>query len=94
MTRLQRRAVADRVDELVAGHTKWAERRRIQRAFPSGPYVLMHTLSRCFCSRSAIRCGYPASSIRERIYVDYENGRSDCRSIPPAQTLRARSAGW
>jgi hypothetical protein len=72
---LQRRAVADRVDELAAGHAKWIQRRRMQRAFPSGPYVLLHTLSHLLVQSIAMRCGYPASSIRERIYVDYENRR-------------------
>ncbi len=72
---LQHRTVADRLDELVAGHAKWTQRRKIQRAFPSGPYVLLHTLSHLLVQSIAMRCGYPASSIRERIYVDVENGR-------------------
>ena len=47
----------------------------IQRPFPGGPYVLLHTLSHLLVQSIAMRCGYPASSIRERIYVDGENGR-------------------
>ena len=43
--------------------------------FPGGPYVLLHTLSHLLVQSIAMRCGYPASSIRERIYVDCENGR-------------------
>jgi Domain of unknown function (DUF1998) len=72
---LARRSVIDRLDELEAGHAKWTHRRKSQRPFPSGPYVLLHTLSHLLVQSVAMRCGYPASSIRERIYVDVENGR-------------------
>lgn len=72
---LARPAVIDRLDELQAGHAKWTDRRKVQRPFPSGPYVLLHTLSHLFVQSVAMRCGYPASSIRERIYVDVESGR-------------------
>jgi hypothetical protein len=72
---LARRAVIDRLNELVAGHAKWMDRRKIHRPFPSGPYVLLHTLSHLLLQSVAMRCGYPASSIRERIYVDVENWR-------------------
>ncbi len=40
-----------------------------------------------------MRCGYPASSIRERIYVDYEHGRYGLLLYTAAPTPRARSAG-
>lgn len=35
-----------------------------------GPYVLLHTLSHLMVQALAMRCGYPASSIRERIYAE------------------------
>jgi hypothetical protein len=72
---LARPAVADRIDELVGGHAKWTQRRNVPRPFPGGPYVLLHTLSHLLVQSIAMRCGYPASSIRERIYVDVENAR-------------------
>jgi hypothetical protein len=37
--------------------------------------VLLHTLSHLLIQALAMRCGYPASSIRERIYVDVQAGR-------------------
>jgi hypothetical protein len=43
---------------------------RSQRLFPGGAYVLLHTLSHLMIQSLAMRCGYPASSIRERIYAD------------------------
>ena len=48
------------------------ESRKSQRSFPGGPYVLLHTLSHLLIQSLAMRCGYPASSIRERIYVHSE----------------------
>jgi hypothetical protein len=72
---LQREGVQRRLEQLRAGHEAWAESRKLERAFPGGPYVLLHTLSHLLLQSLAMRCGYPASSIRERIYVDADAGR-------------------
>jgi hypothetical protein len=72
---IARRPVADRLDELRDGHRRWCEQHKIDRPFPGGPYVLLHTISHLLIAALAMRCGYPASSIRERIYVDPEAGR-------------------
>jgi len=74
---LARPAVQARLADLERGHQRWLERLkvRLQRPFPGGPYVLLHTLSHLLLQSLAMRCGYPASSIRERIYVDAENQR-------------------
>jgi len=72
---LAREAVKARIDELRAGHQRWCNERRIERSFPGGPYVLLHTLSHLLIGAVAMRCGYPASSIRERIYVDHDAKR-------------------
>ncbi len=69
-TWLARGAVAQRLDALTAGHVRWMNDRKSQRPFPGGPYVLLHTLSHLIIQSLAMRCGYPASSIRERIYAD------------------------
>jgi hypothetical protein len=37
--------------------------------------MLLHTLSHLLIQSIAMRCGYPASSIRERIYTDTQAGR-------------------
>jgi hypothetical protein len=71
---LARAPVRSRLNQLVAGHIRWAEQRQVKRAFPGGPFILLHTLSHLLIGAVAMRCGYPASSIRERIYVDYEQG--------------------
>ncbi len=72
---LARPAVAARLDLLAKGHEYWLEGRKSKREFPGGPYVLLHTLSHLLIQSLAMRCGYPASSIRERIYSDAEAGR-------------------
>jgi hypothetical protein len=67
---LGRPAVVRRIEGLAAGHKLWMEDRKAKREFPGGPYMLLHTLSHLLIQSLAMRCGYPASSIRERIYAD------------------------
>ncbi len=74
---LQRPEVEKRCADLEAGHERWAEERRIsaKRPFPGGAYILLHTLSHLLIQSLALRCGYPAASIRERIYADEASKR-------------------
>jgi hypothetical protein len=72
---LGRGAVKERLDALTIGHTRWMEDRKSERPFPGGPYVLLHTLSHLMIQSLSMRCGYPASSIRERIYADAQAER-------------------
>ena len=67
---LERSGVKERLDLLGIGHKHWAEDLKSKRPFPGGPYVLLHTLSHLLIQSLAMRCGYPASSIRERIYAE------------------------
>jgi hypothetical protein len=68
---LTRDAVRERLDQLAHGHGQWAAKHPKAREFPGGPYVLLHTLSHLLMQSLSMRCGYPASSLRERIYADY-----------------------
>jgi len=72
---LARPEVAARLNELAAGHQRWMQDRKVQRPFPGGPYILLHTLSHLLNQSLSMRCGYPSSSIRERIYADPEGER-------------------
>jgi hypothetical protein len=72
---LDRAPVQERIDGLATGHRRWMKDRKGQRPFPGGPYVLLHTLSHLLLQSLAMRCGYPASSIRERIYADAQGER-------------------
>ena len=67
---LKRRQVAQRLDRLRQQHEAWQQDRRRQRPFPGGPYILLHTLAHLLIQSMSMRCGYPASSIRERVYVE------------------------
>jgi hypothetical protein len=71
----ERLTVKARLEQLAAGHQHWQQRRKSQRAFPGGPYILLHTFAHLLLQSLAMRCGYPASAIRERIYVDDEAAR-------------------
>ena len=71
----KRPAVQERLAQLADGHNKWQAARNANRGFPGGPYVLLHTLSHLLIHSLAMRCGYPASAIRERIYVDFDAAR-------------------
>jgi hypothetical protein len=70
---LERPAVNKRLIALAQGHKRWGENRKSKRPFPGGPYVLLHTLSHLLIQSLSMRCGYPASSIRERVYADTES---------------------
>ncbi|HAK94223.1 MAG TPA: hypothetical protein DCM87_04280 [Planctomycetes bacterium] len=72
---LDRPAVAARLKALESGHERWTKTRKSGLPFPGGPYILLHTLSHLVLQSLAMRCGYPASSIRERIYADAEAER-------------------
>ena len=72
---LGRCAVEQRLDALTTGHQLWTMDRKSERPFPGGPYVLLHTLSHLLIQSLAMRCGYPASSLRERIYADSQGER-------------------
>lgn len=74
---LDRPAVAEWLDHLVTGHQRFVADRKMKkpRPFPGGPYVLIHSLSHLLIQSLAMHSGYPASSIRERIYSDPDDGR-------------------
>ncbi|HEX5270195.1 MAG TPA: DUF1998 domain-containing protein, partial [Gemmataceae bacterium] len=55
---------------LKAGFDAWkAEHPHSQREFPGLPYFLLHSLSHLLLTAVSLECGYPASSIRERVYA-------------------------
>ena len=87
---LDREPVKQRLDELIAGHNAWAGQRKSERMFPGGPYVLLHTLAHLLIQSLSMRCGYPAASIRERIFVDEASSRSE-RNVPEASSRSERN---
>ena len=68
-----RPAVKERIAELEQGYSRWLEKKKDKHpSFPGGAYILLHTLSHLLMQSVAIRCGYPATAIRERIYLTDE----------------------
>lgn len=67
---LARKDVVRRGEVLERGHRVWAEEhKQSKRPFPGLPYVLLHSLSHLMVTAVSLECGYPASSIRERIFA-------------------------
>lgn len=74
-TWMARPAVQNRSIELAAGFEAWrGEHAGITRAIPNLAYLMMHSFSHLMLTAVALQCGYPASSIRERIYAIPEIG--------------------
>lgn len=67
-------AVVAREDQLARGFERWKRERGNERAtFVPMAYVLLHSLSHLLITALSLECGYPASSICERVYT--ANGR-------------------
>ena len=67
---LKRPAVIDRGVVLQSGFELWKkDHEQSGRIFPGLPYLLLHSLSHLLLTAVALECGYPASSLRERVYA-------------------------
>ena len=65
----ERKEVQSRGRKLNAGFDCWrADHKQSKRVFPGLPYLFLHSLSHLLISAVSLECGYPSSSIRERIY--------------------------
>ena len=71
----ERPGVKRRIKAIETGYVRWAKQRNNQPTFPGGTYVMLHTLSHMLLQSMSARCGYPAASIRERVYMDDETRR-------------------
>ena len=49
------------------------ERRRTEDSFPRLPYVMLHSLAHMLMTTISLDCGYPASSLRERVYAGVDS---------------------
>lgn len=59
-----------RNETLAAGYARWAKRLGDKAPdYPGTAYVLLHSLSHILMTEIALDCGYPASSLKERIYA-------------------------
>jgi hypothetical protein len=71
-----REEVIDRAAKLRTGFDAWAKGHSLEKKakFPGATYVLLHSLSHLLITAVSLECGYAASSIRERIYVNEGDG--------------------
>ncbi|HLU49384.1 MAG TPA: DUF1998 domain-containing protein, partial [Planctomycetota bacterium] len=67
---MSRASVLERGRQLERGFQIWAAEHNIANPrFPGLPYILLHSLSHLLVTAVSLECGYPASSIRERVYA-------------------------
>jgi hypothetical protein len=72
----ERPAVKNAESAFQAALLRWCEERGLEtgRSFFGAPYVMLHSLSHLLINAISLECGYPASSIRERIYANRNQG--------------------
>ena len=69
-TWMSRDQVKSRDSVLQQGFRFWAkEHESSSRQYPGSAYYMLHTLSHLLITAISLECGYPASSLRERIYA-------------------------
>lgn len=61
-------SVSHRGLQLLAEFQRWKDETRSSREFPGLPYYMLHSLSHLLLTVISLDCGYPASSLRERVY--------------------------
>jgi hypothetical protein len=67
---MARTPVQQRGQQLMAGFERWRlEQYGTRRLFPGLPYIMLHSFAHVLITAISLECGYPASSIRERIYA-------------------------
>jgi hypothetical protein len=65
----ERTQVGSRTTQLLDGYNRWATEYEVTTPrFPGIPYYMLHSLSHLLLISISLECGYPASSLRERIY--------------------------
>jgi hypothetical protein len=67
----RRDAVSARSRELVAGFGRWREinNQAKRDRYPDLAYVLLHAISHLLIQQIALECGYPLTSLKERVYA-------------------------
>jgi hypothetical protein len=70
VTWVQSAVTNDRNRKLLAGYNYWQQRFSGRApAYPGTAYVLLHSISHALMAEIALDCGYPASSLKERVYA-------------------------
>ncbi len=96
---VERDATRRRHDELMTGYGYWCSRFSGHAPhYPGTAYVLLHSLSHSLMAEIALDCGYPASSLKERVYAlsgpDGAPERCGILIYTATAGARARSVVW
>jgi hypothetical protein len=61
----------ERYRDLLSGFDKWRETNKTAKRtqYPALTYILLHSVSHMLLQRIALGCGYPLTSLRERVYA-------------------------
>lgn len=82
---LQRDSTKPRQAKLLLGYDLWQKRFSGKAPpYPGTAYVLLHSVSHALMAEIALDCGYPASSLKERVYAlsgTRRGGDLDCCGI-------------
>lgn len=65
----QNSQVTKRGIQLLEGFRIWKDEKKSSREFPGLPFYFLHSLSHLVLTVISLDCGYPASSLRERVYA-------------------------
>jgi hypothetical protein len=71
---LQSKAVQTRAETLRRGTENYAARYHAAQQFSGVPYVALHSLAHALMAEISLDCGYPLSSLKERVYSIAGNG--------------------
>lgn len=66
--------VVARTRVLDAGFKNWKEEKKSKADFPNVIYYMLHSFSHLLMTAISLECGYPSSSIRERIFCVPDEG--------------------
>ena len=61
-------ATIARAGDLQAGYERWSDQKDVAMGFPGARFYLLHSLSHVLMSALSLECGYPASSLTERLF--------------------------
>jgi len=66
--------VIDRARVLENGFDDWLKEKKSKLDFPNAIYYMLHSFSHLLMTTISLECGYPSSSIRERIFCMPDDG--------------------
>ena len=88
-----RDGTTERGHQIESAWRQWAKERMVkENRFPGLPYIMLHSLSHMLMTSIALECGYPASSLRERVYAG--DGGYGILIYTGRRTPKGRSEGW